>query len=169
MIGGIVGKLLDTSAAKHDAETWERHYREALQNWADEKGNVKRLTAELFEAKRQVADLQARAGESGDAHVLRLSADLTYARALADRTRKEHRAEVEALVAERGEALTARDVALRALEVSRVPAAGGLGSRDRENAQRLSEINERQRAAIEAFEADIAELRARLEKCGREH
>lgn len=158
MIGGIINKLIDTREAQLSAEAWERNFNRQLQENAELIGRVKRLERERTELKAQISDYR----KAADGDTRRLVAENSQLRKdkqqLFDRAKQ--------VAEERDAAVTARRVAESALSALRHPPLADTSEADRHraNALRLSDINDRQRAAIEAFEADIAELRARIKE-----
>lgn len=156
MIGGIVNKLLDTREAQLSAETWERNFNRQVQENAELLGRIRRLEKELAAGRDIIADYR----KAADGDTRRLVAENTQLRK--DKTTLFEQAKQTAEKC--NEAIVARRVAESALSASRLPASLDLGSRDRANAQRLEEVNAAMRQQLEDFEADMAELRARIKE-----
>ena len=157
MIGGIVNKLIDVREANLSAETWERNFNRQLQENAELLGRIKRLEKERTELKAQISDYR----KAADGDTRRLVAENAQLRKDKQQLFEQAKQTAEQCNA----AIVARKVAESALSALRhPPLATPEADRHRANALRLSDINDRQRAAIEAFEADMAELRARIKE-----
>lgn len=168
MVAVSVGRYLDVSEARQNAEAWERNHARLLRDYAEVLAKVKRLEGDnahlegvAAKLRREVAALTDAA--SGDAGKL-------LASLASERDRKDKAvARAFALQSERDAALTAARVAQRALDAARVPVDSRPSIQDRANHYALSDANDKLRAQIEQFERDIAALRSLLGTREQEH
>lgn len=157
----ILSRYLDTAEARREVENLQLNYDHLVQEHAATLGRVKRLEADLKEARAQIADYRMSAAD-GDTR--RIAADNAHLRT--ERVQMIERAKV--VVAERDAAVTARKVAENALNALRLNPAGDRwkteADRHRATAARLDEDNDRLRRLVDEFEVDMAALRERLDK-----
>lgn len=160
MIGGIVNRLIDVREANLSAETWERNFNRQLQENAELLGRIRRLEKERAADRAIIADFRSAA----DGDTRRLVAENTQLRK--DKVTLFEQAKLSADKC--NQAIVARRVAESALSALKTPPAGDAAKREAEqhraNAQRLTDELTAMRQKVEDFEAEIAELRAQLEK-----
>lgn len=154
MIGGFVGRILDSSEARREAENLLCNYNQLLQEHAAAKGTIKALNAENRQLRQKARDLE----DALDGETERLVASLTF-----ERDRKDKAvAQAVALQAERDIALAGRRVAERALDAARIPVVARREEQDRANAYKLAAVNDELRRLAEDLEHRVAELEAQL-------
>ena len=154
MIGGFVGRILDSAEARREAENLLCNYNQLLQDYATAKGTIKTLEAENRQLRQKARDLE----DALDGETERLVASLTF-----ERDRKDKAvAQALALQAERDTALAGRRVAERALDAARIPVVARREEQDRANAYKLADANDQLRRLSEDLERRVAELEAEL-------
>lgn len=158
----ILSRYLDTSEARREAEGWERNHAQLIQQHADALGKLKRAEAEnarLVGENRKLRGKVFALAAAADGDLRRILDSQAYER---DRAEKAL-VEVDVLKADLAAAVTARQVAERAVDATRIPpAVDRQEAQDRANLYAKEDINAQLRRLAEDLEARVAELEAEL-------